>query len=86
VKQATSQTGVTAAYKQLMDKAGAGSTFGSLSRSLLGADSLDVDSYVTNKALDGLFKMVAAEEKNIRKNPVARSTDLLKKVFGTKLP
>jgi hypothetical protein len=82
VKRATSQTGVTAAYKQLMDKAGAGSTFGSLSRSLLGAESLDVDAYVTNKALDGLFKMVAQEEKLIRENPAARTTALLQKVFG----
>jgi hypothetical protein len=82
VKQATSQTGVTAAYKQLMDKAGAGSTLGSLSRSLLGAESLDVDAYVTNKALDGLFKMVAEEERLIRENPAARTTALLQKVFG----
>lgn len=82
VKQATSQTGVTAAYKQLMDKAGAGSTFGSLSRSLLGAESLDVDAYVTTKALDGLFFMVAEEEKLIRDNPAARTTALLQQVFG----
>jgi hypothetical protein len=82
VKQATSQTGVTATYKQLMDKAGAGSTLGSLSRSFLGAESLDVDAYVTNKALDGLFKMVAQEEKLIRENPAARTTALLQKVFG----
>ena len=41
-----------------------------------------LDAYVTNKALDGLFKMVAQEEKNIRQNPVARTTDLMKTVFG----
>jgi len=41
-----------------------------------------VDGYVTNKALDGLFKMVAEEEQRIRENPVARTTDLLQKVFG----
>jgi Protein of unknown function (DUF4197) len=35
------------------------------------------------KNLDSLFKMVAAEEKKIRENPVARTTDLLKKVFGS---
>ena len=51
----------------------------------MGQGSPDLDRYVTVKALDGLFKMVAAEEKSIRQNPVARSTDLLKKVFGTKL-
>ena len=42
----------------------------------------DVDAYVTDKAMDGLFKMVAEEEKNIRANPLARSSDLLQKVFG----
>ncbi len=38
--------------------------------------------YVTNKAMDGLFKMVAEQEQQIRQNPVARTTDLLKKVIG----
>jgi hypothetical protein len=37
---------------------------------------------VTSKALDGLFYMLGQEEKKIRKDPVARVTDLLKKVFG----
>jgi Protein of unknown function (DUF4197) len=82
VKKATDQTGVTASYKQLMEKAQAANSFGSFGRSLLGADSMDVDAYVTNKALDGLFKMVADEEKLIRDNPVARTTALLQKVFG----
>ena len=82
VKQATDQTGVTSAYKQLMEKAEAANSFGSFGRSLLGAESMDVDAYVTNKALDGLFKMVAEEEKRIRENPAARTTALLQKVFG----
>lgn len=43
--------------------------------------SLELDHYVTNKALEGLFHMVAQEEQKIRENPVARTTDLLKKVF-----
>lgn len=42
----------------------------------------DLDDYVTNKALDGLFQMVAKEEANIRKNPAARVTDLMKQVFA----
>jgi hypothetical protein len=42
----------------------------------------DLDDYVTRKALDGLFGKIAEEEKNIRRNKVARSTDLLKKVFA----
>jgi hypothetical protein len=82
VKKATDQTGVTAAYKRFTDKAGSSGTLGSFGRSFLGADAVDVDSYVTSKALDGLFRMVAEEEKRIRENPVARTTDLLKQVFG----
>ena len=42
----------------------------------------DLTSYATQKAIDGIFYYVAAEEKNIRKNPAAQATDLLKKVFG----
>jgi hypothetical protein len=82
VKKATDQTGVTSSYKQLMEKAEAANPFGSFGRSALGAESLDVDAYVTNKALDGLFKMVAEEEKSIRENPAARTTALLQRVFG----
>lgn len=43
----------------------------------------DLTSYVTQKALQGLFKLIAEEELKIRKNPVARVTDILKKVFGS---
>ncbi len=42
----------------------------------------DLAGYVTEKALDGLFYTVAQEEKKIREDPLARTTDLLKKVFG----
>ncbi|RDV15927.1 DUF4197 domain-containing protein [Pontibacter diazotrophicus] len=42
----------------------------------------DLDEYATQKAIDGLFVMVAQEEKNIRQNPGARTTDLLQKVFA----
>jgi hypothetical protein len=49
---------------------------------MLGSQSLDVEDYVTNKALDGLFLMIGEEEKKIRTNPAARTTDLLKSVFG----
>jgi hypothetical protein len=75
VSRATDAAGVTSAYKRMIEKAGpAGGLVG---------DSLDVDSYVTEKALDGLFLKVAEEEKAIRTNPLARSSDLLKKVFGS---
>ncbi len=85
VKQATDQTGVTSTYKRFMEKTEGTGSFGGLGsfgRSLLGSDAMDVDSYVTDKALDGLFKMVAEEEKRIRENPIARTSDLLQKVFG----
>lgn len=42
----------------------------------------DINSYVTQKALDGIFHYVAAEEINIRQNPAERVTDILKKVFA----
>lgn len=42
----------------------------------------DLNDYATEKAIDGLFVMVANEEREIRSNPVARTTDLLKRVFG----
>ena len=42
----------------------------------------DINSYVTQKALDGIFHYVASEEINIRQNPAGRVTDLLKKVFA----
>ncbi len=76
VKAATAKTGVTAAYKNLIGKAGFVAV-------LSNKKDLDVDGYVTQKASDGLFKTIAAEEKEIRKNPMARTTDLLKKVFGS---
>jgi hypothetical protein len=44
---------------------------------------MDIDAYVTNKALDRLFKMVAEVEQQIRQNPAARTTAVLQKVFGT---
>ena len=47
-------------------------------------ESFDLDQYVVTKALDGLFHMVGEEETKIRKNPTARTTDLLKEVFGSK--
>ncbi len=43
----------------------------------------DLDDYASDKAIDGLFFMIAQEEKNIRENPAARVTDLLKRVFGS---
>jgi ribosomal protein L22 len=74
VKSATDEAGVTAAYKKVMDSAGFAASF-------VDTRTLDLDAYVTDKAIDGLFLKIAEEEKRIRENPLARSTDLLKKVF-----
>ena len=75
VKDATAKVGLTAAYKQLTDRVRLASPF-------LNLESLDLDSYVTTKTLDGLFTMVAQEEQRIRENPAARTTELLQSVFG----
>jgi len=49
---------------------------------LLKGDEANIQQYVTGKALDGLFLMIAAEEKKIRKDPVGTGSAILKKVFG----
>jgi len=82
VSNATDSAGATSAYKTLKTQAdGMLGGFGSLG-GLVDTGSLDLDGYVTDKTLDGLFLKLAAEEKAIRENPVARTTDLLKTVFG----
>jgi len=42
----------------------------------------NLPQYVTQKAIDGLFIMITKEELKIRKDPMARTSELLKKVFG----
>ena len=75
VESATASTGVTSAYKNMMGSAG-GLT------SMLSDSSTDIDGYITTKTLDGLFLMIAKEERKIRENPVARSSELMQKVFS----
>lgn len=74
VKDSMSTVGVTRRYQDLMAQL----------KTIPFAEtvSFDLDQYVTEKATDGLFVMLAKEEANIRSNPSARSTDLLKKVFA----
>ena len=74
VHGAMSTVGVTRYYQELDAKL----------RSVPFADrmSFDLDKYVTDKGLDGLFLMLAEEERKIREDPAARVTDLLKEVFG----
>ncbi len=43
----------------------------------------DLNKYVTERAIDGLFKLVAIQEKEIRKNPLQRTSETLKKVFSS---
>jgi hypothetical protein len=52
---------------------------------LVRVEGLDIDNYVLGKTLDGLFYMLGQEEKEIRKNPAARTTALLREVFGNNL-
>ncbi len=89
VANATESVGVTQKYKSFTS----GSDGGELGRMLggfgdgksnQGGSPLDLDDYVTRKTIDGLFTEIGAEEQSIRTDPAARTTDLLKKVFGGK--
>jgi hypothetical protein len=75
VQKATDEVGLTSSYKRLLDKASFASSF-------LSQDATDIDRYVTQKSLDGLFIKIQEEEKRIRENPAARTTELLQKVFS----
>jgi hypothetical protein len=75
IEDTTAQTGVTSAYKKMTANLGLLSQFTDHS-------NLDLDRYITQKTMDGLFLKLAQEEKLIREDPVARSTELLKKVFA----
>lgn len=77
VKKSTEKVGLAQTYNQYAQQAAA---FG-----LVKAEHANVDAYVTQKALDGLYFMVAEEEKKIRKDPVGTASGILKKVFGALL-
>lgn len=74
VKKATSRLALAEQYNAL---AGSASELG-----LLEDGNATIHEYVTQKALDGLFLMIASEEKAIRKNPAKQASSLLQKVFG----
>jgi hypothetical protein len=74
VHSSMSKTGVTRNYQEIEAKID--------SIPFASSINFDLDQYVTDKALDGLFFLVAEEEKKIREDPAARVTDLLKDVFG----
>ncbi|MBC3350025.1 MULTISPECIES: DUF4197 domain-containing protein [Pseudomonas] len=75
VKQATDKVGLAQKYNTF---AGQAATFG-----VLDAKSANIENYVTEQALDGLFEMIGKQEATIRQNPAAAATSLAKKVFGT---
>jgi hypothetical protein len=81
VTKAMGSNQVTQYYKAMLSQIKRYDSFG-LMNSYLG-DAADIDNYVTEKTMDGLFAKIAEQEKLIRQNPTARSTDLLKEVFGS---
>ncbi len=74
VKKATAKVKLAEKYNQYAQK---GVQFG-----LVKKEQANLDDYVTQKALDGLFFMVAEEEKKIRQDPVKAGSDIIRKVFG----
>ena len=72
VKQATDQVGLAQQYNALAGRVPAG----------LGSNYANIEGYVTEQALNGLFRVIAEQEAGIRKNPAAAATSLAKKVFG----
>ena len=74
VKKATERVGLAQKYNEF---AGKGAKLG-----IIKGDQANIESFVTQKALDGLFLMMADEEKAIRADPIGKGTDIVKKVFG----
>lgn len=74
VKKTMDQNSVTQQYNQLIGQA--------QTIPFMKTQSLDITDYVVSQALNGLFYMVGQEERKIRKDPAARTTDLLRQVFG----
>jgi hypothetical protein len=74
VHTAMQNVGVVRQYNQIMQN--------SMAAPLLQNKNFDLDNYVVGKTLDGLFFMLGEEEKKIRKDPAAQTTDLLREVFG----
>ena len=74
VKKATAKVGLAQKYNEYAEK---GARFG-----LVKKEQANLDDYVTQKALDGLFFMVAEEEKKIRQDPLKAGSTIIGKVFG----
>lgn len=78
VKEATTKVQLTAYWNPIITRYNSAMT-------LSGGQKLDpdLDAYITQKAIDGLFYLVETEENKIRKDPLARVSDILVKVFGS---
>ena len=74
VQNATKQVKLAETYNKFAGKAA--------SSGLIDKKDADLDAYVTQKAMDGLFLMIAEQEKQLRANPLQAGSNLLKKVFG----
>ena len=74
VQKATAKVQLAEKYNEYAEK---GAKFGVIRK-----EDANLDNYVTQKALDGLFVMVAEEEAKIRQNPAAAASNILQKVFG----
>jgi len=74
VKKSTDRVGLAQQYNSF---AGQGASLG-----LVKKDDATIETYVTRKALDGLYLMIAEQEKAFRQNPVGATSDIVKKVFG----
>jgi hypothetical protein len=74
VQKSTQKVGLAQKYNQYAEQG--------VALGLVEADQANLDDYVTRKALDGLYFMVAEEEKKIRQDPVGTASSILKKVFG----
>lgn len=74
VKKATDRAGLAQQYNNL---AGQGALLG-----LIKKEDASIENYVTQKALDGLYLMIAEQEKSFRQNPVGAASSIVKKVFG----
>jgi len=75
VKQTTDKVALSQQYNHFVGQA---AQYG-----LVDSKDANVEGYVTRKALDGLFVMIAAEERAIRKDPLGQSSQILEKVFGS---
>ena len=74
VKRATDNVGLAQQYNSLASQ---GAALGLVSK-----DTASIETYVTQKSLDGLYFMIGEQEKAFRQNPLGATSDMVKNVFG----